>query len=212
VERNDPGSVVLRGREGRIASQRAIWELQEVMPPTTRYSSDIGEHMLFAVHHLQVDDPRGFAIMSGLASMGSGIGAALGMKIAHPDIPVVSICGDGCFSMGLGAIATAARERIPLVIAVLNDERYGMVEIGNTVVYGRTEPYPAGPTSITDVARALGADGVVIEEPGDILLLDLMQMSLGGPVILDVRIDQSIHMSRARLELLKKAASHAAAN
>ena len=204
VSRNDSGRSVLVGAEGRLAPQRAIWELQQVMPKETIYTSDIGEHMLFATHHLEIDSPDGFMIMSGLASMGSGVGAAIGIKVAHPERPVVSICGDGCFSMAVADLATAVQERLPLVIAVMNDERYGMVEIGNGVVYGRTPPYSFHTVNIPDLAIGMGAHAVVIQRPSDILALDLVALTQSGPVVLDIRTDRSLQMSRARLDFLKK--------
>ena len=206
VTRHEPGDVLLSGAEGRIAPQRAIWELQQVLPKGTIYTSDIGAHMFFALHHLEIEHPRGFMTMLGLASMGSGIGSAVGMKVAHPHVPVVAICGDGCFSMGLGDVATAAMEGIPLIVAVMNDERYGMVEIGNDVVYGRTPAFPAGPMNISQLAEGVGARSVVIEQPDQILALDLLSMARHRPLVLDIRIDRSVHLNKARLEFLKEMA------
>src|SRR6185436_12982291 len=64
---------------------RAVQLLQEVAPEDTIFTCDIGEHTIFAVHYLQVDRPEGFILHSGLASLGSGIGAAVGAKVAQPD-------------------------------------------------------------------------------------------------------------------------------
>jgi acetolactate synthase-1/2/3 large subunit len=212
VKRTDPGSELLEGSEGRIAPQRAIWELQQVLPKGTVYTSDIGAHMFFALHHLEIDSPRGFMTMLGLASMGSGIGAAVGMKVAQPHSVVVSICGDGCFSMGLGDVATAAMEGIPLIVAVLNDQRYGMVEVGNQAVYGRTPAFPAGPMSISHLAEGIGARSLVIEKPGQILETDLLSLARSRPLVLDIRIDRTVHLSKARLEFLKELAKTKLAN
>jgi len=206
VERQDPGGANLLGAEGKLAPQRALWELQQVLPASTLYSADMGEHTLFAIHHLHIDDPHGFALMMGLSSMGSGIGAAVGMKVARPDATVVSICGDGGLAMCLGDVATVAREGIPILIAVMNDQRYGMVEIGDLAVYGRTRRYPSGPMNIPDLARAVGAQGVLVEKPGDILGMDIPKLLAGGPVVLDIRIDRSMQMSRSRIEFLKRTA------
>lgn len=206
ILRHEPGDVLLVGDEGRIAPQRALWELQRVLPKSTLYTSDIGAHMFFALHHLEIEDPRGFMTMLGLASMGSGIGAAVGMKVANPHVPVVSICGDGCFSMGLGDVATAAMEGIPLIVAVLNDQRYGMVEIGNTVVYGRTPDYPVGPMDVSRLAEGIGATAAVIERPGQILEMDLLDLARNRPLVLDIHIDRTVNLNKARLEFLKELA------
>jgi acetolactate synthase I/II/III large subunit len=205
VKRQNTGDVVLVGKEGKIAPQRALWELQRSLPQNAVFTSDIGGHMFFALHHIEARTPRSFMITLSLGSMGSGIGAAVGMAVARPDVPVVSICGDGCFSMGLGDVATAAQERIPMIVAVLNDERYGMVEIGNNAVYGRTPEF-AMPMNISHLAKGVGARAVVIEQPGEIQKLDLMSMAQEGPLVLDIRIDRTIHLSPSRLEFLKQMA------
>jgi acetolactate synthase-1/2/3 large subunit len=210
VRRANTGDQVLVGAEGKIAPQRALWEIQKVMPENTLYTSDIGAHMFFAIHHIEARTPRSFMIALGLGSMGSGIGAAVGVKVARPEMPVVAICGDGCFSMAFTDITTAAQEGIPLVVAVLNDERYGMVEIGNGAVYGRTTKY-ATPMDVKQLAEGAGCRAIVITEPGQIEKLDLVELSKDRPLVLDIRIDPTVHLSPSRLEFLKKAASAATA-
>lgn len=211
VTRRNTGDYFLVGGEGKIAPQRAIWELQRCLPDNTIYTSDIGAHMFFALHHLEVRSPRGFMITLSLGSMGSGIGAAFGMAVARPDAPVVAICGDGCFSMGLGDIATAAQERVPMIIAVLNDERYGMVEVGNSAVYGRTPTFSM-PMNIANLAEGVGARSALIERPGDIQELDLLALANDRPLVLDVRIDRTVHLSPSRLDFLKKMAQSRGSN
>lgn len=212
VARKDAGDRVLVGSEGRIAPQRALWELQQVLPRDAMFSADMGDHTFFALHHLEIDAPDGFVSMLGLASMQSGIGAAVGMKVGRPDRHVVSVCGDGCFVMGIGDVATAAREQIPIIVAVLNDERYGMVEAGHQAAYSRAPAYPAGPVSISDMARAVGAEAAVIEHPDQIKELALASTSRRVPIVLDIRIDRSIRIARARVEFIKAAANQKAPN
>lgn len=206
VRRANTGDQVLVGKEGKIAPQRALWELQKAVPADTLYTSDIGAHMFFALHHIEARSPRGFMITLALGSMGSGIGAAFGFKVANPDAPVVSICGDGCFSMALGDVATAAQNRIPLIVAVLNDERYGMVEIGHDAIYGRTPKFSM-PMDIKQLAEGAGAKCIVIDAPDQLKDLDLVALAGDRPLVLDIRIDPTVHLSPSRLEFLKKAAA-----
>lgn len=208
VERSNTGPELPEGPEGRITPQRALWEIQQAMPSSTHYTSDIGQHMFFALHHLEIRHPRAFTIMFGLGSMASGIGASLGVKLGKPEAPVVAVCGDGCFSMALGDVATAAQECIPIVFAVLNDERYALVEIGNDAVYGRTPAFNV-PMSVSQLAEGVGARAVVIEKPGDLMQLDLMKLLESGPVVLDVRIDRQVKFPNERLEFLKEMANQA---
>jgi acetolactate synthase-1/2/3 large subunit len=203
VERHD--SAVENGPEGHIAPQRALAELQRVLPADTIFSLDIGEHMLFGIHHLAIRSPEQFVLQLGLGSMGSGLGAAMGIKLARPDRPVVAICGDGCFSMGLSDIGTAVRERVPFVVAVMNDARYGMVEIGHTAIYGRTPSFPSGKLDVAELARSLGADAYAIERAGDIERLDRALLLSDRPVVLDIHIDRFVRMKKnARFDFLSR--------
>jgi acetolactate synthase I/II/III large subunit len=195
VRRYSDPSTVSPGASA-LAPQRALWELQQILPADTIYTCDIGEHLLFTTHYLEINDPDGFVIMTGLASMGSSIAAALGTKIARPDRPAAAICGDGCFAMALGDLATAVRERVPLLVAVLNDRRYGMVELGHLAIYGRTPSYSCGELSISDLAAGVGAEVQVIESAGQILDLDIEQRLTRGPMVLDVRIDPTSRMPK----------------
>ena len=206
VRRANTGDVVVLGKEGKLAPQRALWELQRALPDDAVFTSDIGAHMFFALHHVEVKRPRDFMITLSLGSMASGIGAAFGTAVARRDVPVVSICGDGCFSMGLGDIATAAKERIPMIVAVLNDERYGMVEIGNDAVYGRTPEF-AMPMDICRLAEGVGAAAIRITRPGEIEALDLVSIAPDRPLVLDIHIDRTVHLSPSRLEFLKQVAA-----
>lgn len=190
---DSPGVEPMVGRV--ITPQRALWELQQAMPRDTIYTCDIGEHLLFATHYLRVDDPRGFLIMTGLASMGTSIAGAVGAKLAQPDRPLVAICGDGSFTMlGLTDVAVAAREGMDLVICVLNDFRYSMVENGHEQVYNRRPSYPAGPIDIVAMAQSVGARGVKVKHAGELLALDLSGAANRGPIVVDVQIDPTIRM------------------
>ncbi len=184
------------GPSGLITPQRALWELQRAMPPTTIYACDIGEHLLFATHYLEVNDPQGFLIMTGLASMGTGVAGAVGIKLGLAKRPVVAVVGDGCFSMGLADLQTAVQERIPILVVVLNDRRYGMVELGNNAVYGRTPSYRADEVDIGELARGTGARALTIRHAGDIMGAGLMASLAGGPLVIDVHIDPKERMPK----------------
>lgn len=196
VRRHEDPAQTLEKADGLIAPQRALWELQRVMPPSTAYTCDVGEHLLFAVHYLEVNDPNGFLIMIGLGSMGSGIAGAVGLKLAIPRRPVVAIVGDGCFSMGLGDVQTAVQEKLPILVVVLNDRRYGMVELGNQAVYGRTPKYSSNEMSVCKLAEGLGAQTLLVRSAGDLLGADLLGMLAKGPVVVDVQIDPGVKMPK----------------
>ncbi|MGH7294386.1 MAG: thiamine pyrophosphate-binding protein, partial [Polyangiaceae bacterium] len=134
--------------------------------PDAFWTSDIGEHCAHVVHHVTIDRPDRFRAMLGLASMGSGIGTAIGVRHARPDVPVVCVCGDGGFAMHAGDLLTCVQNGIDVVFVIFNDGRWNMVEHGFRAVYGKA---PAGLTStradLAQVARGFGAVGVLAERP-----------------------------------------------
>ncbi|WP_437710986.1 thiamine pyrophosphate-binding protein [Sorangium sp. So ce448] len=182
------------GAEDRIAPHRALRELQRVLPADTIYTVDIGEHLVHAVHHLEITRPDAFVVFLGLGSMGSGMGAALGIKLASPDRAVVAVCGDGGFAMAGTEVSTAAALGLPLIYAVMNDERLGMVELGNEAIYGRTPRFSTGPLDVVAMARGLGAEALTIRHPGQLLACASTLAALRGPMVLDVRVDPAARL------------------
>jgi acetolactate synthase-1/2/3 large subunit len=195
------------GARGRITPQRALWELETRLPQPRTFACDIGEHLLFATHYLRIDDPYGFSIMTGLASMGSSVASAIGHHLADPNRIVAAICGDGCFSMALSDVAVAAAHSVPLIVAVINDGRYGMVEHGNRAVYGRTPSYSMAPMSVSDLARGAGAIPIVIERAGQILDLDLASHPT-RPIVLDIHVDEEETMPKSQRFTTLRASTH----
>ncbi len=167
---------------------RVLDVLQEVMPAETVYTSDIGEHLLFTIHRLRVASPDQFIASLALGSMGSGIGAAIGAKLAAPERPVVSICGDFGFQMYGMDLATCVQERLGVIFVIMNDGRMRMVEAGIARNYGRGLPMDGPPVDYAAIARAHDADGIVVES------LDGLRQALrrhvpDRPMVIDARID-----------------------
>jgi acetolactate synthase-1/2/3 large subunit len=183
-------------KRDRIAPQRALAEMRSILPRDTIYTVDSGEHQLFAVHFLEVDDPDSYIMMTGLGSMGPSIGAAIGAQLAHPERTVAAICGDGCFAMNAFEVATAVAERLPIRVFVFNDERLNMVETGHERVYGRRPAYPTTPLDVCAVALGLGALALRIDGADQLEAARDMLRSAPGPVVIDVRIDHEILLAK----------------
>lgn len=193
VQRHEDAMRLGDGPEGRIAPPRAIWEIQQRMPENTIFVIDSGEHFFFATHYLQIDRPDAFVAMTGLGSMGSSI-SAIGIKQAHPDRPVAVICGDGGFAMMAPDIATAAQHGMEIAFFVLDNECLGMVERGNTRIYGRTPRYATTPLDVPGLARSLGARATTVTHAGEISSLGLDTLLRKRPLVVDVRIDRQVEM------------------
>ena len=90
---------------------------------------------MWAMQYLVCDRPRTFITSGGLGTMGYGLPAAIGAKAARPDATVVCIDGDGCFQMTCQELATAALERLPIVVVIVNNGWLGMVRQWQELFY-----------------------------------------------------------------------------
>lgn len=163
--------------------------LQKLMPEDTIFSSDIGEHSIFSIHYLKIDQPDGFLVNTGLGAMGSGIGAAIGAKMAHPDRPVMALCGDYGFQMHGMELATCVHHQIGVIFAIFNDSRMRMVESGQTRVFNRAGVLHSHKVDFAAMARAVGARGYNIRTPSDLRLLPDNLAKTELPIVLDIEID-----------------------
>jgi acetolactate synthase-1/2/3 large subunit len=180
----------------RLKPWRALGDLQQAAGEDARFVTDIGEHMLFALHYLTAKGPDAFTIHLGLGSMGSGICGAVGLALGDRSRRVVCVCGDGGMQMAGAEALVAVRERLPIVFAVFNDSRYNMVYHGYKYVFGREAAWDSPQIDFAMWARAMGMNAVRVHHPGEVTatLLDRLTMQ-GGPVVLDIRIDPDVRLS-----------------
>ncbi len=113
--------------EGTIAPQWVIEQLYELTKGELILTTGVGQHQMWAAQYYHFDSPRRFISSLGLGSMGYGLPAALGAKVAFPKKEVVDIDGDGSFLMNIQELATAVAEEIPIKAIILNNQHLGMV-------------------------------------------------------------------------------------
>lgn len=193
IQRTPAFDVPNFGSDERIplAPYRVISDLQESWPEA-RFVTDIGEHMLFALHYLTAKTPDSFTIHLGLGSMGSGICSALGQALGDPRARIVCICGDGGMQMSGMEVLVARAYGLRIVYAVFNDARYNMVHHGFKQVYGHEVPLVSPRVDFTIWSHSLGIPSGAVTRPGDISRELLDSLTKNGPAILDVRIDPNL--------------------
>jgi acetolactate synthase-1/2/3 large subunit len=176
--------------EHRLHPQRLLADLEAAVGPRARFVTDIGEHMLFALHYLTAGAPDAFYIQLNLGSMGSGIAGAIGLALADRARRVVCLAGDGCMHMSGMEALVAIREQLPILFVVFNDGRYNMVHHGMRQIFGEAAEYESPPVDFAAWARAIGMPSAVISRPGELTcaLADSLLAS-GGPGLVDARID-----------------------
>ena len=110
-----------------IAPQYVIEKLYEVSKGDIIMTTGVGQHQMWAAQYYHFDKPRRFVSSLGLGSMGYGLPAALGCKVAFPELEVVDIDGDGSVLMNIQELATAVAEGIAIKCIILNNQHLGMV-------------------------------------------------------------------------------------
>lgn len=169
-------------------TKNVLLNIQKYLPSSTRYTIDIGEFMSYVIHHMKVLDYDTFDINVHFGAMGSGIGSAIGSKLAEPERPVVCITGDGCFFMHGMEILTAKEHNLPILFIVMNNARLGMVYHGHNLQFHRTHPsFEQNPVSISAMASAMSIPSFQVTELQDINQDMINNLSnLNGPAVLEV--------------------------
>ncbi|MBI3890311.1 MAG: thiamine pyrophosphate-binding protein [Candidatus Wallbacteria bacterium] len=173
-----------------LAPQRVMRELRAALPREAVVFFDTGSHMIWGLHYFDSFLPKTFVLASGLCTMGYGLAAAIGAKLALPDRPVVSVVGDGCFLMQGMEIHTAVEYGVPVVWVVMNNGELGMVAQGQFGAFGRSTcaTYRTA-VNYAQLARELGADGHRVERPEDLRGTIEAALASGRPTVVDVAID-----------------------
>ena len=123
-----------------LKPQSVIREISEVLTPDSILTTDVGQNQMWAAHFYDTQKPRKFISSGGLGTMGFGLPAAIGAKVACPEDPVVSINGDGGFLMVCQELATIKDYDIPVIAVVLENRTLGMVYQWQNLLYnGRYE-------------------------------------------------------------------------
>jgi acetolactate synthase-1/2/3 large subunit len=188
-----------------VRPHRLMHDLERAVGPRARFVTDIGEHMLFALHYLTAQNPDAFHVQLNLGSMGSGIAGAIGLAVADPSRPVVCIAGDGGMHMAGMEALVAVRERLPILYVVFNDGRYNMVHHGMRQIFGEADEYAMPSVDFAAWAESFGMPGSIVRKPGE-LSAELVSELLapGGPALIDARIDCSVRIrGGGRVEALQ---------
>ncbi len=152
-----------------ISTPRILQVLHEVAPDAI-IVTDVGKHQMFAAHYLPVESPRSFITSGGLGTMGFGVPAAIGAKVAQPDRAVVDIAGDGSFMMTCNQIAAAVQHDITVCVLVINDYCLGMIHQLQDVFYSKryTACYLDKGTDYARLAESMGAVGIRVTHANEI--------------------------------------------
>ncbi|QNB46634.1 biosynthetic-type acetolactate synthase large subunit [Thermanaerosceptrum fracticalcis] len=117
-----------QGENPEITVPEIMKSINELAPDNIIFTTDVGQHQIWAAQLLKVKKPRTFISSGGLGTMGYGIPAAVGAQVACPGHTVLVITGDGSFQMGMPELGTALEQDLPLKVLIINNQTLGMVK------------------------------------------------------------------------------------
>ncbi len=181
----------LKIHPGEMGAAKILRKLRQLLPPESIITTEVGQHQMWASLFYDVIQPGTFFSSTGLGTMGWGFPAAIGAKVARPDVPVVDIAGDGSFSMTENSLATAVLEDIPVIVFIMNNFTLGMVAQWQRTFYnrrmigvdqGRCPDY-------VKLAESYGAQGIRAQSMDE--LDRAVRTALGSDVatVIDIPID-----------------------
>lgn len=175
----------------KIAPEIVLSKLSDKLDPEASIvTTEVGQHQMWAHQNIHRERARTFISSGGLGTMGFGFPAAIGAQIGCPEDQVVCIAGDGSFQMNSQEMATAAINRVPLKVVIIDNRALGMVHQWQSLFYDHRFSFTeldANPDFVK-LADAYGWQAMRIEHPGQVdEALDTMLAS-DGPFLLDVII------------------------
>ena len=162
----------------RLTCPMVIEKLDQLTKDDAIIVTDVGQHQMWAAQYYTFSKPRTLLTSGGLGTMGYGLGAAIGAKVAFPKRQVINIGGDGCFRMNMNELATASRYNIPIQWQTLYyGERYSATVIEDKVDYCK-------------VAEGLGCMAIRVTKPSEVEPALKKALSSGVPTVIDVVIEE----------------------
>jgi acetolactate synthase-1/2/3 large subunit len=192
-----------------ITQQEAIEALYEITKGDAIITTGVGQHQMWAAQFFKFREPRSYISSLGLGTMGFGLPAALGVKVACPDRLVINIDGDGCFLMNVQELGTAKIEKINAKSIILNNQHLGMVVQWEDLMYdsvrgqtilcdkddiGSPENTEALYPDFVKIAEGFGVAGRRVIKREDLHDAIKEMIAHDGPYVLEVVVPHTEHV------------------
>jgi len=179
--------------EGAIKMGEVISKISEACRHEAILVTDVGQNQMMAARYFNYSQTRSVVTSGGLGTMGYGFPAAIGAKVAKPENPVLAIVGDGGFLMVNQELATIKEYDIPVIIAILNNRKLGMVyQWQNLLFDGRLSETDMGNTpDFVKLAESYGIEGQRITEPGESEIAINKALKDNESIVLDIVIKKN---------------------
>jgi len=177
--------------DGRFCAAHVIHDIWKATSGRAIITTDVGQHQMWTAQYYKVAEPGTFITSGGLGTMGFGLPAAIGAKLARPDREVWAIVGDGGFQMTQAELQTMVQENVKVNVAIINNGYLGMVRQWQQFFHDRR--YSATPMSSPDyvkLADAHGIPGIRVTRRADMADALRHARASAGAVVMDFRVEQ----------------------
>ena len=174
-----------------IKPQYVVEQLYQLTKGNAIISTEVGQNQMWAAQFYCFDKPRKLLTSGGLGTMGYGFPAAIGAQVAFPKETVIDIAGDGSIQMNIQELATAVQYKLPVIIAILNNNFLGMVRQWQELFYDKNYASTLLSTSpdFVKLAEAYGALGLRASKPDEVVPTIKKALASKKPVLIDFVVD-----------------------
>jgi acetolactate synthase I/II/III large subunit len=177
--------------DGHLYAAHVINDLWRFTQGKALIVTDVGQHQMWTAQYYHQDLPNNLITSGGLGTMGFGLPAAIGAKLARPNQEVWVICGDGGFQMTQAELSTAAQENIKVNVAIINNGYLGMVRQWQQFFYeGRYSATPLLGPDFVKIAEAHGLVGLRASRRDEVETAVRTAQAAKGTVVIDFRVEQ----------------------
>ena len=175
-----------------IKPQFVVEKLYELTKGKAIVCTDVGQHQMWSAQYFKFDEPRTFLSSGGLGTMGFGLPASVGAKLAQPKKTVINITGDGSFQMNMQELATAVHYGLQVKVVILNNCSYGMVRQWQSLFY-KNRYYATdlhGNPDFVKLAESFGAVGLRATKEEEVEDVIKKALETDRTVVIDFRVDR----------------------
>ena len=194
VEMNNEQPLSYKKKEGCIMPQQLIEMVSELAADDAIIVTDVGQHQMWAAQYYDAKEPRRFLTSGGLGTMGYGLPAAIGAKVARPGRQVILFTGDGSIMMNCQEMATAAANGVAVKIIVVHNRVLGMVTQWQRMFYDKhySQTLLPGSTDFVKLAEAMGVQACRLQDPASLKVDLAAALTSDAPMLIDVIVPGNV--------------------